>query len=74
MIHLLKSPFCVHPKTGKICVPIPFSDITDVERFDFETVPTYEQLAANNEAAITDFNDYINYFRDFVKKLHESEN
>mmetsp|Transcript_24181 Transcript_24181/g.23763 ORF Transcript_24181/g.23763 Transcript_24181/m.23763 type:complete len:254 (+) Transcript_24181:248-1009(+) len=35
--HLLKSPFCVHPKTGKICVPF---DPKEVFQFDLEGVPT----------------------------------
>ena len=39
--HLLKSPFCVHPKSGRVCVPIPPED---VERFDPETVPTVTEL------------------------------
>lgn len=39
--HLLKAPFCVHPKTGRICVPVNPKTIDD---FDPETVPTVGQL------------------------------
>lgn len=35
--HLLKSPFSVHPKTGRISVPI---DLQKVDQFDPFTVPT----------------------------------
>lgn len=34
--HLLKAPFCVHPKTGRVCVPI---DPAKVDEFDPEGVP-----------------------------------
>uniref|UniRef100_A0A1B0CTD4 DNA primase n=1 Tax=Lutzomyia longipalpis TaxID=7200 RepID=A0A1B0CTD4_LUTLO len=39
--HLLKAPFCVHPKTGKICVP--FTPGTSAN-FDPTTVPTVKDL------------------------------
>ena len=46
--HLLKSPFCVHPKTGRVCVPID-PDQMDAHHpnggFDPFTVPTLGQLA-----------------------------
>jgi DNA primase small subunit len=37
MNHLLKAPFCVHPKTGKVCVPI---DPADAWSFNPDTVCT----------------------------------
>jgi len=54
--HLLKAPFCVHPKTGRVCVPV---DPTRIEEFDPAKVPTVGQLlkeidesmVINNEAA-----------------------
>lgn len=39
--HLLKSPFCVHPKTGKICIPF---NASAVDKFDPDKVPTIMTL------------------------------
>ncbi|PSC73481.1 DNA primase small subunit [Micractinium conductrix] len=41
MNHLLKAPFCVHPKTGKVCVPI---DPENAWEFDPEGVATVGSL------------------------------
>lgn len=41
MNHLLKAPFCVHPKTGKVCVPF---NLATVQKFDPTNVPTITQL------------------------------
>ncbi|KAJ0576284.1 putative DNA primase, small subunit [Helianthus annuus] len=41
MNHLLKSPFCVHPKTGRVCVPI---NPNLCDEFDPTNVPTLSKL------------------------------
>jgi DNA primase catalytic subunit len=40
---LLQAPFCVHPKTGKVCVPIDPQRSSD---FDPDGVPTIHDLVA----------------------------
>ncbi|KAI1343689.1 prim-pol domain-containing protein [Xylariaceae sp. FL0016] len=43
--HLLKSPFVVHPGTGRVCVPIMIDDDGDgAEGFDPLSVPTVQSL------------------------------
>ncbi|KAK1564342.1 hypothetical protein Q3G72_001117 [Acer saccharum] len=41
MNHLLKAPFCVHPKTGRVCIPI---DPENCEEFDPTAVPALSEL------------------------------
>ena len=45
--HLLKAPFCIHPKTGKICVPI---TMASVDAFDPNNVPTCSGLMGEGNA------------------------
>jgi DNA primase small subunit len=47
MNHLLKAPFCVHPKTGRVCVPMDPKD----DDFDPNKVPTVIQLIDEMNAA-----------------------
>jgi DNA primase small subunit len=49
--HLLKAPFCVHPKTGRVCIPV---DPDHIEEFDPEKVPTVAQLMHELETANTE--------------------
>mmetsp|Transcript_33697 Transcript_33697/g.77765 ORF Transcript_33697/g.77765 Transcript_33697/m.77765 type:complete len:408 (+) Transcript_33697:620-1843(+) len=39
--HLLKAPFCVHPKTGRVCVPIAPDKVREFDPF---AVPTVGEL------------------------------
>ncbi|CAE7531747.1 PRIM1, partial [Symbiodinium microadriaticum] len=45
--HLLKSPFVIHPKTGRVCVPI---DPTQADTFDPFAVPTVRTLCDQVDA------------------------
>uniref|UniRef100_T1JEJ4 DNA primase n=1 Tax=Strigamia maritima TaxID=126957 RepID=T1JEJ4_STRMM len=79
--HLLKSPFCVHPKTACVCVPFLASQ---VDSFDPLKVPTLKQLIDEinkNGAASesqeeklkaykeTSLNQYIEIFKSFLEEL-----
>lgn len=41
MNHLLKAPFCIHPKTGKVCIPF---NPKAAEKFNPMTVPTIKYV------------------------------
>ena len=84
--HLLKSPFVVHPGTGRVCVPI---NTKDLESFDPLEVPTVTELLgeidewtppegekegkAVQDWEKTSLKPYVEYFRSFVVALMKDE-
>ena len=62
--HLLKSPFVVHPKTGRVCVPI---DLAKLDDFDPEAVPTVTELLAEIDAWKGDEGEEGNKISDYEK-------
>lgn len=87
--HLLKSPFVIHPGTGRVCVPIDTRP-GRLEEFDPLGVPTVQTLLgeidawasenkeANEEKNVQDWEKtslkpYIEQFRNFVGALLKDE-
>lgn len=65
--HLLKSPFCVHPSTGLICVPITVEDT-----FSPAMCPNIQQLMEGDYKAR--IKKYITRLTKFVESLEKAEN
>ena len=68
--HLLKGPFCVHPKTGYVSVPMPLQLL---ENFDLDKIPKIDNLLNNNPNDIKYFNEYVQYFENLVKDLSNND-
>jgi len=64
MNHLLKAPFCVHPKTGRICVPFN-PDLVD--KFNPEEVPTVSQLLNEIDKFSSNSSEEQKKMKDFKK-------
>ncbi|KAL5267666.1 hypothetical protein ACHWQZ_G004643 [Mnemiopsis leidyi] len=72
--HLLKSPFSVHPKTGRVCVPFLAQH---VDSFDPFTVPTLKEIIAevdnwSGDSTVLDYaktslKPSIDLFKKFVR-------
>jgi len=71
--HLLKGPFCVHPETGYISVPL---SIELMEKFSLDKIPKVDYLLY--EEGINEdkksFEEYIKFFQNFVDNLNVDNN
>lgn len=63
--HLLKAPFSIHPKTGKVCVPFLAEN---VDTFDPAEVPTLEGLLSGS----CDLVEHVQLLEDFVSMTREN--
>ncbi len=69
--HLLKSPFCIHPKTGLVSVPL---DDYDIKNFKIEDIPRLDFLVNDYKEGKTNqnFEKYIQLFEKFAKDCNEN--
>uniref|UniRef100_A0AC35UCZ5 DNA primase n=1 Tax=Rhabditophanes sp. KR3021 TaxID=114890 RepID=A0AC35UCZ5_9BILA len=75
MNHLLKSPFCIHPKTGNVAVPIDVHNLAGMKVEDFPRIDDLlrELQVAKSDGNATKYNSslqpYISLFDKFVSNL-----
>ncbi|CAI4407172.1 CEI_1a_G0027110.mRNA.1.CDS.1 [Saccharomyces cerevisiae] len=69
-IHLLKAPFCIHPATGNVCVPIDesFAPEKAPKLIDLQT-----EMEKNNDVSLTALQPFINQFQAYVSSLLKNE-
>ncbi|KAH3676248.1 hypothetical protein WICMUC_002125 [Wickerhamomyces mucosus] len=81
MIHLLKSPFCIHPGTGNVCVPFdsrqPFDPMSSPnlhqlqrEIIEYQSNDEDEKISDIDKTSLS---PYIEDFRKYVTRLLKSE-
>ena len=79
MNHLLKSPFVVHPGTGRVCVPIDGRKVAEFDPFEVPTVGelldeinewdrnhTLEEVEKTLDWDKTRLKGFVEYFRHYV--------
>lgn len=73
--HLLKAPFCIHPATGNVCVPLTAESVAS---FDPTNAPNLSSLireidtstaATGNDVLKTSLKPFIDVFSKFLTKL-----
>ncbi|EGC38068.1 hypothetical protein DICPUDRAFT_76324 [Dictyostelium purpureum] len=70
MNHLLKAPFCIHPDTKKLCIPI---ELKNIDQFDPNQCPTLDQLL-KPDTGLKLFNKYNQIFKNHIEKLKLKRN
>jgi len=88
-IHLLKSPFVVHPGTGRVCVPIDTKKLTEfdplgvptvikllgeIDEFDGRHVSDEGQGQKVPDYEKTSLKPFVDYFKAYVGALLKEEN
>lgn len=74
MNHLLKSPFVVHPKTGRVCVPIDPDRVNDFNPLEVPTIgQLVEELNRSGDVRETSLRPYTHFFEvSFLQKLEKA--
>lgn len=87
-IHLLKSPFVIHPGTGRVCVPINTRRLTkfdplgvptvtellgEIDDFDGQDLKEEDEVKKTQDYEKTSLKPYVDYFRTYVASLLKDE-
>lgn len=70
--HLLKAPFCIHPKTERVCIPF---DVKTVDSFDPTEVPSLNEIISSSDITKVNpkFQKGIKLFEQFIQNLQKTE-
>jgi len=74
MNHLLKAPFVVHPKTGRVCVPIDPDKLDTFSPFDVPTIGRLvDELNRTGDVRETSMKQYTHFFeKSFLQPMEKA--